>query len=151
MLVNTFWLDFTENEEYGSKNEKSIEIALFAEELHHGQCAHGCESYSGQIGPHQGGGQKPLGVSKHSDQELRPPVAEPGQVAHAKITSIVPYGAFARLEEGLDGLIHISELPKEDENGNSLEMLYEGQEVDVRVVNVDASKQRLGLSLHLSV
>jgi small subunit ribosomal protein S1 len=69
----------------------------------------------------------------------------PGQILEAVITSIVQFGAFARLEEGLDGLIHISEM-----NSNKLglqALLREGQHVRVRVLSVEASRQRLGLSL----
>jgi small subunit ribosomal protein S1 len=72
----------------------------------------------------------------------------PGQVVAATITSIVPFGAFARLEEGLDGLIHSSEI-----NGESIKTetsrLYEGQKVQVRIINVNAARQRLGLSLNI--
>jgi small subunit ribosomal protein S1 len=70
----------------------------------------------------------------------------PGQITGATITSIVPYGAFARLEEGLDGLIHITEINSMNEE-QPLQSLAEGQQVQVRVLHVDASKQRLGLSL----
>jgi small subunit ribosomal protein S1 len=74
----------------------------------------------------------------------------PGQVVSAVITSIVPFGAFARLEEGLDGLIHSSEIAVEGfENGTS-DGLYEGQTVQVRILNVNAARQRLGLSLNLA-
>ena len=74
----------------------------------------------------------------------------PGQIADAVITSIVPFGAFARLEEGLDGLIHISEFSSEDDPDDPLS-LQEGQSVKVRILHVDATKQRLGLSLKLNV
>ncbi len=70
----------------------------------------------------------------------------PGLVADAVITSIVPFGVFARLEEGLDGLIHISEIHQDNEHANLEELFYEGQLVKVRVLHVDASNQRLGLS-----
>lgn len=70
---------------------------------------------------------------------------QPGQIVDALVTSIVPFGAFARLEEGLDGLIHISEFT----GANGSEMLVEGQTVEVRILHVDASRQRLGLSLKL--
>jgi small subunit ribosomal protein S1 len=73
----------------------------------------------------------------------------PGQIADAVITSIVPFGAFARLEEGLDGLIHVSEIVQSDESDESGSLL-EGQQVKVRILHVDASKQRLGLSLKLN-
>lgn len=72
----------------------------------------------------------------------------PGQVIEAVITSIVPFGAFARLEEGLDGLIHISEMGIPGDDVKTQGMFLEGQSVMVRVIHVDASKQRLGLSLH---
>jgi small subunit ribosomal protein S1 len=73
----------------------------------------------------------------------------PGQVTEAVVTSIVPFGAFARLEEGLDGLIHVSEIQLEESN-NLAELLEEGQPVKVRVLHVDGARQRLGLSLRLS-
>lgn len=72
----------------------------------------------------------------------------PGQITEAVVTSIVPFGAFARLEEGLDGLIHISEISQE-EGENLGSMLQEGQNIRVRVLHVDATRQRLGLSLKL--
>jgi len=71
----------------------------------------------------------------------------PGQVIDAVITCVVPFGAFARLEEGLDGLIHITEMSPKGGKLNPRGMLKEGQQVQVRVLQVDASRQRLGLSL----
>ncbi len=71
----------------------------------------------------------------------------PGMVTDAVITSLVPFGAFARLEEGLDGLIHVSEIPSETQPSSLSDLLHEGQEVKVRVLHVDAAKQRLGLSM----
>jgi small subunit ribosomal protein S1 len=70
-----------------------------------------------------------------------------GMVIEAVITSVVPFGAFARLEEGLDGLIHISEMSSRGDKINPRDILTEGQCLQVRVLQVDASKQRLGLSL----
>ncbi|MFZ2096286.1 MAG: S1 RNA-binding domain-containing protein [Anaerolineales bacterium] len=74
----------------------------------------------------------------------------PGQVVNAVITSVVPFGAFARLEEGLDGLIHSSEFITNESRDGSDEGLYEGQEVQVKILNVNAARQRLGLSMNLS-
>jgi small subunit ribosomal protein S1 len=73
----------------------------------------------------------------------------PGQIVSAVITSIVPFGAFARIEEGLDGLIHSSELGEEGLSLESDEDLHEGQVVQVKILNVNAARQRLGLSLNL--
>lgn len=70
-----------------------------------------------------------------------------GQEVEAVITSVMPFGAFARLEEGLDGLIHVSEMSGEDDMAKPADIVSEGQQVQVRVLHVDAEKQRLGLSL----
>lgn len=71
-----------------------------------------------------------------------------GQVADAIITSVVPFGAFARLDSGVDGLIHASELGTNGNRGvHPEEILSEGQRVQVRILHIDAERQRLGLSL----
>ncbi|MGE5249896.1 MAG: 30S ribosomal protein S1 [Bacteroidota bacterium] len=71
-----------------------------------------------------------------------------GAVMPAVITSVVSYGAFARLDAGVEGLIHASEIPLEP--GQPVkEALTEGQSVQVRVLHVDAAHQRMGLSLKL--
>jgi small subunit ribosomal protein S1 len=71
-----------------------------------------------------------------------------GQIVSATITSIVSYGAFARLEAGIEGLIHASEMPLE--GGKSVrDVVNEEQEVQVRILHVDAAHQRMGLSLNL--
>jgi len=70
---------------------------------------------------------------------------QPGQVTEATITNIVPYGAFARLEEGLDGLIHISEIEGNPESPD--EVLSEGQQVQVSILHIDINRQQLGLRL----
>jgi small subunit ribosomal protein S1 len=73
----------------------------------------------------------------------------PGQVVDAVITSIVPFGAFARLEEGLDGLIHSSEINYDGTLDEPDEELYEGKMIQVKILNVNAARQRLGLSMNL--
>lgn len=66
----------------------------------------------------------------------------------AVITALVPYGAFARLEEGLEGLIHVSEIPIPP-NSAIKDVISSGQGVQVRILQVDAARQRLGLSMKL--
>jgi small subunit ribosomal protein S1 len=73
----------------------------------------------------------------------------PGQIVEAMITSVVPFGAFARLEEGLDGLIHVSEFGAQNGAYTAGSSMREGQMILVRILHVDASRQRLGLSLNL--
>lgn len=69
-------------------------------------------------------------------------------IAPAEITTLSSYGAFARLEEGLEGLIHASEIPLPPET-TVKDYLTVGQKVDVRIIQLDPSRQRLGLSLIL--
>ena len=72
-----------------------------------------------------------------------------GQVLPATITSVLSYGAFARLDLGVEGLIHASEMLLE-EGQNVKDVLSVGQPVQVRILHVDAAHQRMGLSLRLS-
>jgi small subunit ribosomal protein S1 len=71
-----------------------------------------------------------------------------GCVKHATITSVLSFGAFARLDAGVEGLIHASEIPTAD--GKPLkDVLAEGQSVMVRVLHLDPAHQRMGLSMKL--
>jgi small subunit ribosomal protein S1 len=69
-----------------------------------------------------------------------------GQIIEGVITNVVDFGAFARIEEGLEGLIHVSELAE----GNFLHprnVVKEGEYIRARVLNIDGGSRRLGLSL----
>lgn len=69
-----------------------------------------------------------------------------GQVVKGVITNVVDFGAFACIEEGLEGLIHVSELAE----GHFLHprnVVQEGQTVHARILNIDGQARRLGLSL----
>jgi small subunit ribosomal protein S1 len=69
-----------------------------------------------------------------------------GQLVTGTITKIAQFGAFARLDDNIEGLIHISELA--DRHVNSpREVVKEGETVTLRVIRVDAARRRLGLSL----
>ncbi len=71
----------------------------------------------------------------------------PGDFVPATISSIVKYGAFARLEEGVEGLIHISSMNFPNGCTHIDEFLHEGQAVNVCVLHIDPEKRRLGLKL----
>lgn len=71
----------------------------------------------------------------------------PGDVIQAVVTSIVRYGAFAKLEEGVEGLIHISSMNFPGGCTHIDDFLYEGQSVNVSILHIDARKRRLGLKL----
>jgi small subunit ribosomal protein S1 len=69
-----------------------------------------------------------------------------GQLVTGTITNVVSFGAFMRVEDGVEGLIHVSELAE----GHFLHprnVVKEGDEVTARVLNIDSHQRRLGLSL----
>lgn len=69
-----------------------------------------------------------------------------GDIVEGEITNVVKFGAFVGIEEGLEGLIHVSELGEEPYLQPS-DVLVEGDRVRVRVIHIDAKSRRLGLSL----
>lgn len=72
-----------------------------------------------------------------------------GQVVYGTITNVVDFGAFACIEEGLEGLIHVSELAE----GHFLHprnVVSEGQDIQARILSIDSEARRLGLSLRLT-
>ncbi len=71
-----------------------------------------------------------------------------GQVLTAAITGVLSFGAFACLGAGVEGLIHVSEIPQADEKSLK-DVLVEGQNVQVRVLHVDALHHRMGLSMKI--
>ena len=72
-----------------------------------------------------------------------------GEMVEGVITNVVDFGAFARIEEGLEGLIYVSELAE----GHFLHprnVVSEGQHVSARILSIDGHARRLGLSLRES-
>lgn len=70
-----------------------------------------------------------------------------GDVVPATITSIERFGAFARLREGVEGLIHISAIHLPAGRKDLDNYLTEGQAVQVKILHIDAERRRLGLGL----
>lgn len=73
----------------------------------------------------------------------------PGDLVDGVITSVVPFGAFVRVANSIEGLVHVSELAE----GSFLhprDVVQEGQSVQVRVIDIDPEQQRLRLSLRLN-
>jgi small subunit ribosomal protein S1 len=69
-----------------------------------------------------------------------------GQLAEGTITRLTKFGAFARLEGDIEGLIHISEL-SENRINHPKEAVKEGDTLTLRVIRIDADQRRIGLSL----
>lgn len=71
---------------------------------------------------------------------------EEGQLVQGTITHLTKFGAFARLDEDLEGLIHISEL-SEQRVAHPKEVVREGDVVTLRVIKIESDRHRIGLSL----
>jgi small subunit ribosomal protein S1 len=69
-----------------------------------------------------------------------------GQVVTGRITKLAPFGAFAEIDEGVEGLIHISELT-DQRITHPKNVIQEGDVVPLRIIRIDATRHRLGLSL----
>lgn len=69
-----------------------------------------------------------------------------GQVVNGSITKLANFGAFARIDGGIEGLIHISELSEEAVR-NPRDLVKEGDEVKLRILRIEPERRRLGLSL----
>jgi small subunit ribosomal protein S1 len=69
-----------------------------------------------------------------------------GQVVTAKITRLTNFGAFAKIDDAIEGLIHISEMA-DYRISHPKEIVHEGDEVQVRVIRIDPQRRRVGLSL----
>jgi len=68
------------------------------------------------------------------------------QIIDATVTNVVDFGAFAQIEEGLEGLVHVSEMPGSDGIAPA-EMVHPGEQIRVRIIRIDSDSQRLGLSM----
>ena len=71
-----------------------------------------------------------------------------GKIMPGTITKLASFGAFARVQGGLEGLIHLSELSY-DKIEQPNEVVEEGQKVEVKIIRIEQERKRLGLSLLL--
>ena len=69
-----------------------------------------------------------------------------GDIASVKIVNMMPFGAFAEIIDGVDGLIHISQIAMK-RIAKPAEMLEIGQVVDARIIDIDDEKQKVSLSI----
>ncbi|USN97897.1 MAG: 30S ribosomal protein S1 [Phycisphaeraceae bacterium] len=75
-----------------------------------------------------------------------PGAYQPGMVVRGKVTKITNFGVFVELEEDLEGLLHVSELA-DHKVENPQDVVKAGEEVDVKILRVDISDRKIGLSL----
>ncbi len=71
---------------------------------------------------------------------------EVGQLVRGTVTQLANFGAFARIEDGVEGLIHVSELTDERIT-HPKQVVREGQDLILRIIRIDPQRRRMGLSL----
>src|SRR5579871_1859185 len=89
-------------------------------------------------------GMKQLEADPWEGVELKYPA---GAKFRGRVTNITDYGAFVELEPGVEGLVHVSEMSWTKKNVHPGKIVSTSQEVDVVVLDVDASKRRISLGL----
>jgi len=71
----------------------------------------------------------------------------PGARVRGKVRNLTSYGAFVELEEGIDGMVHVSDMSWTRKINHPSEMVKKGDEVDAEVVEVDVDNQRISLGM----
>ncbi len=64
-----------------------------------------------------------------------------------KVTNIADYGCFVEIEEGVEGLVHVSEMDWTNKNVNPAKVVHVGQETEVMVLDIDEERRRISLGL----
>ena len=137
-ISNEFIKDATEKLTAGD----SITCKVKAVNLEKKQLALTCKEPQAPRAPRAAGG----GERKPKADLAEFETADPKVFITGKVNSITEFGAFITIKEGVDGLVHISQI--QDGGVKSVgDVLTVGQEVQVRVTNVDKAKRRIGLSM----
>ena len=94
--------------------------------------------------------KKRIGLSIRQTQEdpwaERVAKYQVGQLVEGTITRLTKFGAFAKLDDNIEGLIHISEI-SEKRIDHAKEVLHEGEKITLRVIKIDPANHRIGLSV----
>ena len=89
-------------------------------------------------------GLKQLGADPWESINRRYP---PNTRVFGKVTNIADYGAFVEIEDGVEGLVHVSEMDWTNKNVNPAKVVQTGQEVEVMVLDCDEERRRISLGL----
>jgi len=89
-------------------------------------------------------GIKQLGQDPWADLARRYPS---GTRLFGKITNIADYGCFVEIEDGVEGLVHVSEMDWTNKNVNPSKAVHVGQEVEVMVLDIDEERRRISLGI----
>jgi small subunit ribosomal protein S1 len=89
-------------------------------------------------------GIKQLGADPWESIERRYP---PNTRLFGKVTNIADYGCFVEIEEGVEGLVHVSEMDWTNKNVNPAKVVQVGDEVEVMVLDIDEERRRISLGI----
>ena len=89
-------------------------------------------------------GMKQLGTDPWADLARRYPA---NSRLFGKVTNIADYGCFVEIEEGVEGLVHVSEMDWTNKNVNPSKVVHIGQEVEVMVLDIDEERRRISLGV----
>tara|TARA_B100000959_G_scaffold210077_2_gene220641 strand:+ start:1439 stop:3112 length:1674 start_codon:yes stop_codon:yes gene_type:complete len=89
-------------------------------------------------------GMKQLGKDPWHEIKLRYPV---DTKIHGTISNIADYGCFVEIEEGVEGLVHVSEMDWTNRNVNPAKIVAVGQEIEVMVLEIDGERRRISLGI----
>jgi small subunit ribosomal protein S1 len=89
-------------------------------------------------------GLKQLGEDPWEDITRRYPV---GTRLFGKVTNLTDYGCFVEIEEGVEGLVHVSEMDWTNKNIHPSKVVQMGDEVEVMVLDIDAERRRISLGI----
>ncbi len=70
-----------------------------------------------------------------------------GTKLHGKVTNLADYGCFVELEEGVEGLVHVSEMDWTNKNMHPSKLVHVGQECDVMILDIDQERRRISLGM----
>ncbi|BAZ94556.1 30S ribosomal protein S1 [Thiohalobacter sp. COW1] len=89
-------------------------------------------------------GMKQLGTDPWEDLSRRYPESTR---LFGKVTNIADYGCFVEIEEGVEGLVHVSEMDWTNKNVNPAKVVHVGDEVEVMVLDIDEERRRISLGM----
>ena len=89
-------------------------------------------------------GMKQLGDDPWKDLARRYP---PQTRIFGKVTNIADYGCFVEIEDGVEGLVHVSEMDWTNKNVNPARVVSIGEEIEVMVIEIDEERRRISLGV----
>ena len=90
-------------------------------------------------------GLKQLGTDPWDNVGATYPV---GSIVKARVTNLTDYGCFAEISEGIEGLVHVSEMDHTNKNIHPSKVVQVGDEVDVMILDIDEERRRISLGIN---